>query len=81
MEDEFDWAEIFEGATWFHLSGITLALGEKVRKVALRACQEAVKYHVPISFDFNYRSKLWTIDVAKPVYKKFMHYFDVVLHR
>ena len=78
MEEEFNWAEIFEGATWFHLSGITLALGEKVRKVALRACQEAVKYHVPISFDFNYRSKLWTIDEAKPVFKKFMHYFDVV---
>ena len=78
MEDEFNWQEIFEGATWFHLSGITLALGEKVRKVALRACQEAVKYHVPISFDFNYRSKLWTIDEAKPVYKKFIPYFDVV---
>ena len=78
MEDEFNWQEIFEGATWFHLSGITLALGEKVRKVALRACQEAVKYHVPISFDFNYRSKLWTIDEAKPVFKKFIPYFDVV---
>ena len=78
MEEEFDWQEIFEGATWFHLSGITLALGEKVRKVALRACQEAVKYHVPISFDFNYRSKLWTIDEAKPVFKKFIPYFDVV---
>ena len=78
MEDEFNWQEIFDGATWFHLSGITLALGEKVRKVALRACQEAKKYGVPISFDFNYRSKLWTIDEARPVFKKFMNYVDVV---
>lgn len=78
MESEFNWKEIFEGATWFHLSGITLALGEKVRKVALRACQEAHKYGVKISFDFNYRSKLWTISEARPVYQEFMQYFDVV---
>ena len=78
QEDEFNWEEIFKDATWFHLSGITLALGERVRKVAYRACKEAKKYNVPISFDFNYRSKLWTIDEAKPVYKKFMPFLDIV---
>jgi len=78
QEDEFDWDEIFEGATWFHLSGITLALGERVRNVALRAVTEAKKHNVPISFDFNYRSKLWTVEEARPVYKQFMEYVDVV---
>ncbi len=76
-EDEFDWEDVFADATWFHLSGITLALGEKVRKVALRACIEAKKHNVPISFDFNYRSKLWTVEEARPVYKEFMEYIDV----
>ncbi len=77
-EDEFDWEEIFGNATWFHLSGITLALGERVRKVALRAVKEAKKHNVPVSFDFNYRSKLWTVEEARPVYKQFMDYVNIV---
>ena len=78
QEDEFNWDEIFKDATWFHLSGITLALGENVRRVCKRACLEAKRNNVKISFDFNYRSKLWSIDEARPVYKEFMPYFDVV---
>lgn len=78
QQEEFNWEEIFSDATWFHLSGITLALGERVRKVALRACKEAKKYGVPVSFDFNYRSKLWTVEEARPVYKQFMNYVDIV---
>jgi len=77
-EDEFNWDEIFGDATWFHLSGITLALGERVRKVALRAVKEAKKHKVPVSFDFNYRSKLWTVEEARPVYKEFMNYVNIV---
>jgi len=77
-EDEFNWDEIFGDATWFHLSGITLALGERVRKVALRAVKEAKKHKVPVSFDFNYRSKLWTVEEARPVYKEFMNYANIV---
>lgn len=78
QEDEFDWEEIFSGATWFHLSGITLALGERVREVALRACKEAKAHGVKVSFDFNYRAKLWTVEEARPVYKEFMNYVDIV---
>lgn len=78
QEDEFDWEEIFTGATWFHLSGITLALGERVRAVALRAVKEAKKHGVPVSFDFNYRSKLWAVEEARPVYKEFMDYVNIV---
>ncbi len=77
-EDEFDWEKIFKDATWFHISGITLALGERVRKVAFRAAKEAKKYGVKVSFDFNYRSKLWSVEEAKPVYQNFMNYVDIV---
>lgn len=77
-EDEFDWKEIFSDATWFHISGITLALGEKVRKVAFKCVQEAKKYGVKVSFDFNYRTKLWTVEEAKPIYQEFMKYVDIV---
>ena len=77
-ENEFNFEEIFKDATWFHLSGITLALGDRVRKVALKAAKEAHKYGVPVSFDFNYRSKLWTVEEARPVYKEIMKYVDIV---
>lgn len=77
LENEFNFKEIFENATWFHVSGITLALGERVRNVAIRAAKEAKKYGVKVSFDFNYRSKLWTIEEARPAYKKFMEYVDI----
>mgnify|MGYP003296358020 CR=1 FL=1 len=46
--------------------------------MCFRLLKEAKNRGIKISFDFNYRSKLWTIDEAKPVYKKFMQYFDVV---
>lgn len=77
-ESEFDWDTIFTGATWFHISGITLALGHRVRSVALRAVKEAKKHNVKVSFDFNYRAKLWTIEAARPAYKEIMNYVDVV---
>lgn len=76
-ESEFDWSSIFAGATWFHLSGITLALGERVRTVAMRAVREAKAHNVKVSFDFNYRAKLWTIEEAKPAFKEIMEYVDV----
>ena len=60
-EKEINYEEIFKDAKWFHLSGISLALGEKVRKVAFKCLEYAKKYNVTVSFDFNYRSKLWTI--------------------
>ena len=75
---EFDWEAIFKDATWFHLSGITLALSAKTRNVALRALKEAKKYGVKVSFDFNYRSKLWTIEEAKQYYPLVMPYVDTL---
>lgn len=75
---EFDFDEIFHDATWFHLSGISLALGPRVRAVALEALKYCKKYGVKVSFDFNYRAKLWTIEEAIPCYKEVMEYVDIV---
>ncbi|MBR7172232.1 MAG: sugar kinase [Clostridia bacterium] len=77
-EAEVDFDEIFKDATWFHLSGITLALGENVRKVAFKCLEYCEKYGVTVSFDFNYRSKLWTIDEARPHFKKVIPFVDVL---
>lgn len=75
---EFHWKKIFKNAAWFHVSGITLALGERVREVALRAVKEAKAAGATVSFDFNYRSTLWTVEEAREIYKEFIQYADVV---
>lgn len=76
--DEIDYDGVFKNASWFHLSGITLALGEKVRAAAFKCLEYCKKYNVMVSFDFNYRSKLWTIEESKPHYKKVIPYVDVL---
>ncbi len=60
----FDWSEIFDGASWFHLTGITPALGENVAAVCAEAISTARDMNVPVSFDINYRSKLWSHEEA-----------------
>lgn len=75
---ELDFDEIFKDATWFHLSGISLALGSKVRDVAFKCLEYCKKYNVTVSFDFNYRSKLWTIEEARPHFKKVIPFVDVL---
>ncbi len=77
--NEVDFENIFKDAGWFHLSGISLALGENVRDVAYKCLEYAHKHNVKVSFDFNYRSKLWdSIEQARPYFKKVIPYVDVL---
>ncbi len=78
-ESDFDYGKILEGVSLFHVSGISFALSESCTRVAFRFLEEAKKRNIPVSFDFNYRSKLWTIDRAKPVYRKIMPFADIAL--
>lgn len=57
--DSWDWPALLEGATRLHLSGITPALGENTAAAALAAAEAATARGIPVSFDGNYRAKLW----------------------
>lgn len=57
--DSWDWGPLLDGADRLHLSGITPALGANGTALALFAAAEADAAGVPISFDGNYRSRLW----------------------
>lgn len=79
MSQEIDFDELFKDVKWFHLSGITLALGEKVRKVAYKCLEQCKKNNITVSFDFNFRSKLWdSIEEARPHFKKIIPYVNVL---
>jgi 2-dehydro-3-deoxygluconokinase len=75
-EDRFDFDKIFSGCRLFHISGITFALSEDCRNLCFRFLEEAKKRGIRISFDFNYRAKLWTTDEAGKVYKRIVPYVD-----
>ncbi|MBR3894316.1 MAG: sugar kinase [Clostridia bacterium] len=76
---DFDWEKIFEGADWFHFTGIAPALGGELPEICLAACQEAKKRGVKISCDLNYRKKLWTSNEAEAVMSKLMPYVNVCI--
>lgn len=57
--DSWDWGRLLQGADRLHLSGITPALGPNGTALALFAAARAEAAGVPISFDGNYRSRLW----------------------
>ncbi len=76
---DFDWASIFEGAQWFHFTGITPALGDNVAEICLEAVKEAKKRNITVSCDLNYRKKLWSKQKAGEVMAELMPYVDVCI--
>jgi 2-dehydro-3-deoxygluconokinase len=57
--DAWDWPRLLEGASWLHLSGINLALCDASAHAALGAIQAAHAAGAAVSFDCNYRGRLW----------------------
>jgi len=76
---EFNWDEIFEGADWFHFTGITPALGKNMVEACKQACIAAKKHGVKISCDLNYRGKLWTRAEAREAMTELCQYVDVCI--
>jgi 2-dehydro-3-deoxygluconokinase len=54
-----DWTSKLSTAGWFHISGVTPAVGANAAAAAVRAVEAATAAGVPVSFDGNYRGKLW----------------------
>lgn len=77
LENDLNYEEIFKDASWFHITGISLAISENSRKVSLRLCKEAKKRNIKISFDFNYRATLWTLEEARKAFIEILPYVDV----
>jgi len=74
----FNWEEIFERATWFHISGITPAISESAAELSMEAVQSAHKKGVTISCDYNYRNQLWKYGKTAPeVMRELVKYVDV----
>lgn len=77
--EEVDWQQVFDGATWFHWTGITPALGKNAQACLRAACKAARAKKVTVSCDLNFRKKLWTEKEAQAVMQPLMEYVDVCI--
>lgn len=76
---EYKWEKIFQGASWFHFTGITPALSDKTADICLEACRVAKELGLIVSCDLNYRKNLWTKEKAGRVMTGLMPYVDVCI--
>jgi 2-dehydro-3-deoxygluconokinase len=74
-----EWAKIFAGASWFHVTGITPALGDRAAACTRESLEQAKKAGVRVSVDLNFRKKLWSEKKAQDVMRPLMKYVDVVI--
>jgi 2-dehydro-3-deoxygluconokinase len=81
---DFDWTAIFrDGVRWFHSGGIFAALSETTGDVIIEGMQAARAAGAVISFDLNYRAKLWNMwgghTAALKVIKRIVEHVDVLV--
>jgi len=76
---EVDWTKVFSGAKHFHMSGITPALSASAAQVAVEALKAAKKAGCTVSYDLNYRKKLWTPSDAKKIQEPMMADVDILI--
>ena len=77
--DDFDFDKIFDGADWFHFTGITPAISDMAAEVTEAACKAAKAHGVTVSCDLNFRKKLWSSEKAQKVMSNLMQYVDVCI--
>jgi len=74
-----DWASVFAGARWYHVSGITPALSDGAAKVVHESLIVAKETGLTVSYDLNYRAKLWSAEQARAVQEPLMEYVDLLI--
>jgi 2-dehydro-3-deoxygluconokinase len=75
---DFDWDAIFDGADWFHVSGVTPALSQSAADLSIEAAKAAQSKGVTVSCDYNYRKNLWKYGKKAPeVMRELVRHVDV----
>jgi 2-dehydro-3-deoxygluconokinase len=75
---DFDWDAIFDGASWFHVSGVTPALSQSAADLSIEAAKAAQAKGITVSCDYNYRKNLWKYGKKAPeVMRELVKFVDV----
>jgi 2-dehydro-3-deoxygluconokinase len=73
------WDRVFDGADWFHCTGITPALGISAAACTREALEAARRHGVRVSLDLNYRRRLWSEREAQQVMRPLTCLVDTVI--
>lgn len=78
---DVDWAEIFQkrGVRWLHTGGIFTCLSQSTRKVAAEAIKAAHDAGTVVSYDLNFRGKLWSSEEAIETTRPLVQYMDCLI--
>ncbi|HKW49049.1 MAG TPA: sugar kinase [Gemmatimonadaceae bacterium] len=74
-----DWNRALRDAKWFHVSGITPALSESAAQTLVEAIQAAERIGLTISYDLNFRPKLWRPERARAAQETLFRYVDLLI--
>lgn len=75
-KEEFNIKNMLKGVGLVHLSGITPALSSNLKELIIDIVKECKNQGILVSYDSNYRSKLWSIDEAREVLEEVLPYID-----
>ncbi|MCP4402866.1 MAG: sugar kinase [bacterium] len=77
---DIDWDKVFDGADWFHVTGITPAISQSTSELSLEAVKAAQEKGVTVSCGLNFRKKLWKYGKTAPeVMSELVKYVDVAI--
>jgi len=77
---DIDWDKVFEGAQWFHISGITPAISLSASGLSLEAVKKAKEKGVTVSCDLNFRKNLWKYGKSAPeMMGELVKYTDIAI--
>ena len=77
---DIDWNKVFDGASWFHITGITPAISADAAELSLEAVRTAKAKGLTISCDLNYRKKLWKYGRTAPeVMRELIKHVDIAI--
>ncbi len=75
-----DWKKAFGDASWFHITGITPAISESAKDLALESVKAAKEMGLTVSCDLNYRKNLWKYGKkADEIMPEIVRYVDVII--
>ncbi len=79
LPSDYDFEAMLSEVKWLHVSGISLGASKNARETTMELVKAAKQKGIKISFDFNYRAKLWTLDEARKAYIEILPYIDVII--
>jgi len=77
---DINWDKIFDGVSWFHITGITPAISLSASELSIEAVKKAREKGITISCDLNFRKNLWKYGKSAPeVMGELVKYADIVM--